>query len=37
MAPKVHCFAGLHVLVTMSVHKHAYCYPLFESGMKTGL
>ena len=39
MATKVHCFASFchHRLVTMIVHKHAYHYSLFESGMKTGL
>ena len=37
--PKVGGFVGFcdHHLMTMSVHVHAYCYPLFESGMKTGL
>ena len=30
-------FAGFyhHCLMTMSVHMHAYHYPLFESGTKT--
>ena len=39
MASTVGCFAGFchHHLMTISVHMHAYCYPLFESGMKTGL
>ena len=39
MAPKVHCFAGFchHRLVITSAHTHAYRYPLFKSGMKTGL
>ena len=39
MAPKVYCFAGFchHCLVTTSVHMHVYRYPLFESGIKTGL
>ena len=38
-APTVYCFAGFchHRLVTTSAHTHAYCYFLFESGMKTGL
>ena len=37
--PKVGCFALFchYCLVTMSVHTHTYHYPLFESGMKTGL
>ena len=37
--PKVGCFAGFchHCLMTMSAQMHAYHYPLFESGMKTGL
>ena len=26
-----------HHLVTLGVHMHVYRYPLFESGMKTGL
>ena len=36
MAPKVNCFAGFchHLLATTNVHMHAYCYSLFESGMK---
>ena len=35
----VGCFAGFchHHLTAMSVHMHAYHYPLFESGTKTGL
>ena len=39
MVPKVGCFAGFchHCLMTMSVHTHAYHYPLVESGMKIGL
>ena len=39
MAPEVNHFAGFchHRLVTTSVHMHAYRYPLFESGIKTGL
>ena len=39
MGPKVGCFAGFchHHLMTMSMHMHAYCYLLFESGTKTGL
>ena len=39
MAPQVNHFAGFchHHLVNTSVHMHAYCYPLFESGMKTAL
>ena len=39
MAPEVNDFAGFchHRLVTTSVHTHVYRYPLFESGMKTGL
>ena len=34
--PKVGCFGGFscHRLMTINVHMH---YPLFESGMKTGL
>ena len=38
-APKVNRFAGFchHCLVTMSAHTHVYHYPLFKSGMKTGL
>ena len=37
--PKVGCFAGFchHYLTTMSAHTQAYHYPLFESGMETGL
>ena len=37
--PKVGCFADFchHHLMTMSTHMYAYCYPLFESGMKIGL
>ena len=36
---KVGCFAGFchHHVATMSAHMHAYCHPLFESVMKTGL
>ena len=39
MGPKVGCFAGFcqYHLATMSVHEHVYPYPLFESGIKTGL
>ena len=39
MAPEVNRFAGFchHRLVTTSAHMHAYRYPLFESGIKTGL
>ena len=39
MGPKVGCFAGFchHRLMTVSMHIHMYCYPLFKSGMKTGL
>ena len=38
MGPKVSCFSGFcHHSSTMSVHMHAYRYPLVESGMKTGL
>ena len=39
MVPKVNHFAGIchHCLVAMSAHTHAYHYPLFESGTKTGL
>ena len=36
-APKVNRFAGFchHRLVTTSAHTHhAYCYPLFENGIK---
>ena len=37
--PKVDCFTDFchHRLATTSTYTHAYCYPLFESGMKTGL
>ena len=37
--PKGWLFAGFchHHLVTMSVHTHAHCPSLFESGTKTGL
>ena len=36
--PKVGYFVGFcHYLAIMSAHMHAYHYPLFESGMKTGL
>ena len=39
MDPKVGCFAGFchRCLTSMSVHMHAYCYPLFENRMKTDL
>ena len=39
IVPKVGCFAGFyhHRFMTMSAHTHAYRYPLFESGMKTGM
>ena len=39
ISPKVGCFAGFchHYLMTMSVLKHVYHYPLLESGMQTGL
>ena len=39
MGSKVGCFAGFyhHPVTTISVHTHAYCYPLFESGTKTDL
>ena len=39
MGPKVICFAGFchHRLMTVNAHMHMYRYPLFESGMKTGL
>ena len=35
---KVGCLSGFchHCLVIMSIHTHAYCYHLFESGMKIG-
>ena len=37
--PKVGCFSVFcdHRLMIMSDHTHVYRYPLFESGMKTGL
>ena len=37
--PKVGCFAGFchHCLVTMGTHTYVYHYPLFKSGIKTGL
>ena len=37
--PKVGCFAGFcdHRLTTINAHMHAYCYPLFGSGIKAGL
>ena len=38
--PKVGCFVGFchHrlIMITMSVHTHAYHYTSFESGTKTG-
>ena len=36
---KIGCLAGFchYRLTTMSAHTHAYRYPLFECGMKTGL
>ena len=36
---KVGCFGGFscHRLMTINVHMHTYHYPLFKSGMKTGL
>ena len=39
MGSKVDCFAGFcqHCWVIMDVHTCTYCYPLFESGTKTGL
>ena len=39
MDPKGGCFAGfcLDRLTITSAHTHEYHYPLFESGMKTGL
>ena len=39
MGPIVGCFAGFchHRLTTMSTQTHAYYYPLFENGTKTGL
>ena len=39
MGPKVGCFAGFchHRLTAMSLHTHAYHYPLVESGTKIGL
>ena len=39
MGPKVGYFAGFchHRLTTMSVHTHAYRYPLVASGTKTDL
>ena len=37
--PKVGYFTGFcdHPLATTSAHTHVYCYPLFESKMRTGL
>ena len=37
--PKVGGFAGFchHRLATTSAHTYVYHYPLFESGMKSGL
>ena len=37
--PKIGCFAGFcnHHLATTSMHINVYCYPLFKSGIKTGL
>ena len=39
MGSKIGCFAGFchDQLATMSVHTYVYCYPLFESGIKSGL
>ena len=39
MSPEVGCFSGFchHRLTTMSAHTYAFCYPLVESGTKTGL
>ena len=39
MGQKIGCFASFchHPLTTMSAHMHAYHFPLFESGTKTGL
>jgi len=36
MGLKVGCLAGFfhHHVTTMSVHTHAYCYLLYESGTK---
>ena len=37
--PKGGCFVGFRLdrLTITSAHTHKYHYPLFESGMKTGL
>ena len=39
VGPKVDGFAGFchHHLATTCAHTYMYHYPLFESGMKTGL
>lgn len=39
MGLKVGCLAGFlhHYVMIMSVHTHAYHYPLYENGTKTGL
>ena len=39
MASKVGCLVSFchNCLSTTSVHMHAYCYPLIESGAKSGL
>ena len=39
MGSKACCLAGFwhHRVTTMSARTHAYRYPLFESGSKTGL
>ena len=39
MSLKVDCLAGLfhHHMMTTSMHTHAYCFPSYESGTKTGL
>jgi len=36
---KVGCLVGFyyHHVMTSSVHMHAYCCPLYESGTKTSL
>jgi len=39
MGLTVGCLAGFyhHCVTTMSMHMHAYRYPLYESGTKAGL
>ena len=39
MGSKISCLAGFwyHHVTIMGAHMHAFCYPLFESGTRTGL